>query len=392
MNMESIPEPPEVYTIVRTSRDSADAEPVVIRDTNTTRLIFKPTIVNNARDSRAPVQGSFIFQKKGRNDRWEDHNELLLSHLRASEWVKLDLKAGEVHKLLGHIAGLYRQYKREGLPRGKTHFLKIDTAAPDGKDFSSADLSRLLETMGRAGVDVATRVFEWMASTENASDILDQLGRLQASSLQQISSLVGITNLRMLCQLWEENQSNKNEEFWQKTFQKHSFALTQLFAFPVILFRGKAYVGGKGLENTGGNIVDFLAANHLTHNALLIEIKTPLTPLLGGEYRGGGIYSASDDFSGAISQVLNYRHSLQREFDSLGRDYRDRVDAFSPQCMVVMGNTKQLSDPGQVRSFELLRDAVRNEVTVVTYDELFGKVKALLDLLEGRFDGALWSA
>jgi hypothetical protein len=157
--MESIPESPEVYTIVRTSRDSADAEPVVIRTTHTTRLIFKPTIVNNARDSHTPVQGSFIFQKKGRDDRWEDYNELPLSHLRASEWVKLDLKAGEVHKLLGHIAGLYRQYKREGLPRGKTHFLKIGTAATDRGDFSSADLIRLLQTMARAGVDVATRVF-----------------------------------------------------------------------------------------------------------------------------------------------------------------------------------------------------------------------------------------
>ena len=390
--MESIPESPEVYTVVRTSRDSADAEPVVIRATETTRLIFKPTIVNNAGDRRAPVQGSFIFQKNGRNDRWEDHNELSLSRLRASEWVKLDLKAGEVHKLLGHIAGLYRQYEREGLPRGKTHFLKIATAAADREDFSSADLDRLLGTMVRAGVDVATRVFEWMAGAENASAILGQLGRLQASSLQQINSLVGITNLRTLCQLWEENRANKNEEFWQKTFQQHAFALTQLFAFPVILFRGKAYVGGKGLENTGGNIVDFLAANHLTRNALLIEIKTPLTPLLEGEYRSGGIYSASDDFSGAISQVLSYRHSLQREFDSLGRDYRERIDAFSPQCMVVMGNAERLSEPGQVRSFELLRDAVRNEVTVVTYDELFGKVNALLDLLEGRVDGALSSA
>jgi hypothetical protein len=125
-----------------------------------------------------------------------------------------------------------------------------------------------------------------MARVENAADILDQLARLQASSLQQINSLVGITNLRTLYQLWEENRSNKHEEFWQNTFQKHSFALTQLFAFPVILFRGKAYVGGKGLENAGGNIVDFLAANHLTRNALLIEIKTPLTSLLGAQSWG----------------------------------------------------------------------------------------------------------
>ena len=132
-----------------------------------------------------------------------------------------------------------------------------------------------------------------------------------------------------------------------------------------------------------------MATNHLTRNALLIEIKTPLTPLLGSEYRSGGIYSASNDFSGGVAQILSYRHSLQREFDSVAREYRDRVEAFSPQCMVVVGDTDQLTEPGHARSFELLRNAVRSEVTVITFDELFGKVSALLDLLEGRTGGSL---
>jgi hypothetical protein len=69
-----------------------------------------------------------------------------LSRLRASEWVKLDLKACEVHKLLGHIAGLYRQNKRAGLSRGKTHFLKVATAASKHENFASVDLGRLVET------------------------------------------------------------------------------------------------------------------------------------------------------------------------------------------------------------------------------------------------------
>jgi hypothetical protein len=375
----------DLYTIIRTSRDTAEAEPVILRETKTTRLVFKPGLVNNAQDSNAPVGGTFVFQKKRTNDRWEDYNEVPLSRLRAEEWIKLELRAGEVHKLLGHLAGLYRLYQSTGLPRGTTHFLKITTEEEGVKEFAQADLGRLLETIDRTGVDVATRVLGWMASLENAPEMLDQLGRLEVDSLRQINSLIGITNLKALVNLWEQNEANTSEEYWQQTFKQHFFALAQLFTFPVVLFRGKAYVGGKGLENTGGNIADFLAANDLTRNAVLVEIKTPGTPLLGREYRSGGIYGASDDLAGGVAQVLSYRHSLQREFDSIGREYRDQVEAFSPHCLLILGHaTRELRNAGRVRSFELFRNAVSSEVTVLTYDELFGKVRTLLEVLEGE--------
>lgn len=378
--------PVDLYSIIRTSPDTAEAEAIVLRETATTRLVFKSTLVNNARDAAAPVQGTFCFQRKSPKGKWEDHNEVPLSRLRADEWLRLELGAGEVHQLLGHVAGLYRQYQKDGLPRGKTHFLRIGTDEDGARDLLRADLGRLLDTINRTGVDVATRVLEWMAEAENAPGILNQLQRLRLESLQQINSLIGITNLKALHQLWRDNQENADEEFWQQTLQRHAFTLTQVFAFPVVLFRGKAYVGGKGLENIGGNIADFLAANRLTGNAVLIEIKTPVTNLLGKEYRtgGGGIYGASDELSGAIAQVLAYRHSLQRESDAIGRDYRDRVEAFSPQCLVVAGHAgRELTDPARRRSFELLRDSIKSGVALLTYDELFEKVQALLETLEG---------
>jgi hypothetical protein len=131
-------------------------------------------------------------------------------------------------------------------------------------------------------------------------------------------------------------------------------------------------------------IVDFLAANHLTRNAVLIEIKTPNTKLLGGKYRDGGIYGASDELSGAVAQVLSYRHSLNREFDRIGRDYREQLEAFSPQCLVVAGHAARDLAPERLQSFELFRDAVAGTVTGITYDELFGKVRALIEVLEGN--------
>lgn len=375
----------ETYEVVRTSADTAAADPVVLRQTQTTRLVFRPTLVNNAQDSDAPVQGTFVYQRKNPRGRWEDHNEVPLSSLRADEWVKLELHAGEVHQLVRHLGALYRLYHGEGLPKGKAQFLKLASEEPDGA-IEPSDVRRLLGTIQRTGVDVALRVMEWLAEQRDAPAIVDQLGRLDVQDLCQINSLIGIGNLKALLRVWQENENNGDEEFWQQTFARYSFAITQAFAFPIMILRGKAYVGGKSLENTGGNIADFLAATHLTKNAVVVEIKTPNTLLLAKkEYRGGGIYAASDQFAGALSQVLTYRYALSGEFDSIGRGHRERIQPYNPHCLVVIGNgSQELSDDDRRRSFELTRRAVSHDVTVLTYDEVFGKVQALLDTLEGR--------
>jgi len=156
--------------------------------------------------------------------------------------------------------------------------------------------------------------------------------------------------LRALLLLWEEHQTDNSEEFWQRTLRQYAFVLSQLFAHPVVLFKDKAYVGGKGLDNTGGHIVDFLLTNQLTRNAVLVEIKTPETNLLGKQYRTGGVYGASDELSGAIAQVLTYRQSLVQEISSLASKTQGEIEAFSPCCMVLIGHAgRELQDAGRAR-------------------------------------------
>jgi hypothetical protein len=158
-----------------------------------------------------------------------------------------------------------------------------------------------------------------------------------------------------------------------------------VFSSPVVIVKGKAYVGGKGIENTGGNVLDYLCANELTRNALLIEIKTPLTPLLGSLYRGD-IHNVSTELAGAVMQISNSKDALLKNCHALKADSASKFEAFNPPCVVVAGNTGELTDTLRLKSFELFRNGLK-DVSIITYDELFAKIRHIVDLLEGKEKG-----
>ncbi len=180
-----------------------------------------------------------------------------------------------------------------------------------------------------------------------------------------------LEGLRRVFDIWEANKNNADEEFWQTTLTQNSIVLSQVFSFPVIILQGKAYVGGTGLDQSGGNLVDFLLTNDLTENTVLVEIKTPETRLLGRRYRGGA-YSPSSELVGAVAQISNYKHYLMRN----STQPEIGVNAFNPPCLVVAGSLDQTPDEAQRRAFELYRQGLR-DVQIVTYDELFHKVANL---------------
>jgi hypothetical protein len=230
-------------------------------------------------------------------------------------------------------------------------------------------------------VDVLSNLLIWLAQKDGSEQILDTLKKLDIDSLQKINVLFGASNLKKVLDIWESNRLNASEEFWQKVLTEHSFVLSQVFSSPVILFREKAYVGGKGLSNTGGKFIDYLFTNRLTKNAALIEIKTPMTALIGGMYRDD-VFSPSTEISGAVLQLTNYRNVLIRKFDSL-LDEGDKIEIFSPTCLLIAGTLdRELNDRMRRNSFEMYRANLR-DVQLITFDELFSKLRILVDLLEG---------
>jgi hypothetical protein len=59
-------------------------------------------------------------------------------------------------------------------------------------------------------------------------------------------------NLTRVIEIWEANKNNADEGFWQTTLSHNLVVLSQVFSFPVIILQDKAYVGGTGLDQSGG--------------------------------------------------------------------------------------------------------------------------------------------
>jgi len=371
--------------ITPTSNRTADVQDIVIRLTERVRLVFRPMLVDNYQTKDACIRGYFVYQRKRKNNEWEDLKKLPLSRLRTGEWIKLELHSSELLKLIKEINSLYNLYREEGIPRQASEYVKLDSHVKALIKANESELVGFLKENEEDGINVVSKMLRWISGLDNVSSVIKGLENLDSSSLQQLSSLVGISALDSCMNIWKKNKDNSDENFWQRTLSDNSFVLSQMFASPVIIIKAKAYVGGKSIENTGGSIVDFLAKNDITKDAVIIEIKTPITKLLGNEYRAG-VYPISSELSGSISQVCYYRHSMLLEYSELSYKSHEEFRAFDPLCVVIAGNaTAEFDDDDKVRSFTLLRGQL-SRTQVITYDELFGKVSLLLKTLKGDFD------
>ena len=366
----------EKVEITSTSKHSATCSDISIRDGgDQVRLVFRPEIVDNPSNPAAAIRGRFLYQRKGKHDDWEDFDSLPLSSLKKGESYQLSLKAGELYQLLRELVPLYKLHKRDGVPQGKLALLKVDQALSELLALTEMDLLAFLSANANDAVRTLRVVLQWFSKQAVAQDLINQ-----GQDLPVLNALVGLANLRSILKTWQSNSTRKEEEFWQSLFSSHSFVLSQLFSYPVVFIKGKAYLGGKDLSNAGGNIVDFLYRTESSGAAVLIEIKTPLTSLLGAEYRQG-VYPASTDLSGSLSQVLEYRESLSKDFHSLTRNH-EGISAAEPYCLVILGNAEQeLTTDAKRRSFERFRERLVG-VRVLTFDEVFRRIEGLVSLLE----------
>ena len=377
------PYPIEIKTASTSLTSAKVLEDIVLRDGDTTRLIFRATLVDNPRDVNASVDGSLLFQRKGRNDDWEDWKDTRLTTLKKFEGVELALGSEEFLRLYEGLSKLYDLHHQQGVPRGTNTFVAIGENLMAVARLSEDDLAAI------AGIDVASgrvalsNLLRWALRIESAPALVAALEELGPEAHDVLAHGVRMDALRRACAFWTENQSNTAEEFWQRAIAARPFILESLFLFPVVLVAEKAYVGGKTVENQHGRLADYLVKNQLTGNAALIEIKTPSSLLLGPQYRA--VLNASSELTGGVLQVLDYRLTLTQEIHTLVRNSADTFDAFRPQCILVIGHTGQLDSEEKRRSFELYRGQLR-DVEVVTFDELFGRLERILTALTASPD------
>jgi hypothetical protein len=167
---------------------------------------------------------------------------------------------------------------------------------------------------------------------------------------------------------------NHAEGVWQKFFMDNPFILNLAFGLPIVAVGGQVSVGGRALSGHGDKVADFLHRNNLTDNLALVEIKTAKTPLLGASYRRD-VYPPSKELTGSITQLLDQRYHLQTEIAMLRHNSnRSDLESYAIKGVVIAGTMP--TERAEKKSLELFRNSL-NDVLVITFDELLGKLRGL---------------
>lgn len=217
---------------------------------------------------------------------------------------------------------------------------------------------------------------------------LPKIGSVGASvdvAIQELEKVVnkvevklsGLEDLFDAIEVWHKNIENKSEKFWQTLLSKYSWILSQSFNSPLVLFEKEAFLGGKSISNVRGRIVDFVLRNKLTQNVALIEIKTPKTKIVGKKYRSQ--YAISEDTTGAIAQLLDYKEQLLKDFYSIKANTESSFTVFNPKLLLIIGSFRNMA-PDEKNTFELFRSDLKS-VEIITFDELFEKIFMLIELI-----------
>ena len=357
-------------------------------DSDFVRLRFVPKLVDNEKDPRKSVSGKIIYEKKHKNDDRFPSEDMVNNDngapisrqtIKCGDWTEINLDTSETFRLFEGLSKFYELHSDIGcVPLGRATYAKID----DGlKNFiegikNSSNIDEVLSSNENS--ELIALILDIITKTDTADSLKKVLTGLQEENLQHLSASLNLEKLIRVARLIEENFENGNEEFWQKeVFESNQWVLSQIFSSPFTIFAEKAYVGGKGITAKGGNICDFIYKNKCSDNVSLIEIKNPCTSLVGTKYRS--TYSMSSELSGAISQVLNYRDMLIKNYYSLCGEGSEKFKVCSPKCVVVIGTISRLEDE-QKEAFENFRNSL-NGIVIITFDELYQKIMDLITII-----------
>lgn len=374
--------------VVSRSAMTADATPVVLSSTERFRFQFMPMLVDNQNNPEQSVRGKLLLERKPKNEKYFPTDsvapceKVTRGSAKNGDWVEIELHSEETYNLFMGLKKLYDLSGcMNGIPFGSARFAQIDSSFSSFLEVIQNDPSAARMIGEPQNFELIKILLQLITQTSSHESLKNSLSSLANENLQALTTSASLEGLKRVEALMRENLDNGKEEFWQqKVFNENQWVLAQIFSCPCTIYAQKAFVGGKSLDNKGGNVCDFIYRNKMTQNVALIEIKTPCTEIVGKPYRE--TYSMSLDMSGAVNQVLNYRDELQKNFSTLTRDLEEveTVRAFSPKCVVVIGKISTLNAKQQ-KAFELYRNSFNN-LTIITFDELHQKICDLMSVFK----------
>jgi hypothetical protein len=313
-----------------------------------------------------------------------DINEVLITKYRYSrkkEWKMLETEGVRLDWFsFQKLFGLLQFLSSLDLPNIDARRI---TLAEDGLGDIDADTKRKIKTL-LARQDGAELVKELIKSGVITSADIVNLG-YRKEQLRIFGLL--LSEEGYVVKYGKENNiaTDKPEKVWQYYFKKNEWIFGYGLDYRYLsILQEEPHVSDVTVDGSEGVVGDFLAG--CTDFTVLVEVKTPDTPLFDKSQNRARSWRLSRELVYAVSQILEQKASWQiksqtEQFDSTGKPLLQQT--VDPKAVLIMGRSEQyrgddLESRTKARTFELFcRDS--RKVEILTYDQLYERAKFIVE-------------
>lgn len=321
------------------------------------------TIIRRAMTPKG-IRAEVVRQKKSKKGDFIDINEVNFQSMSPDCGVKIDIPSDGLKALAIDLYKLFKTRAEQGVQFGEHEYIIADKNIT--VVVNDANIHDIISKIISGGYSEDF----WKELSQADGDLAERFAdaRFQRDRLKVIKE-------------FRDNIDNSNESFWQEFFEKNPWIIQLVFSSPIIYLGGETLLGGKnttGRNGQGGIATDFLCADETSKSFSVVEIKTPITGLIGTSYRGrdtdNEIFTPNSDLSGALIQVQKQVKTAIQDFSSyIGRDYND-LNFLHPHSVIIIGKLTGIDDDNKIKSFNLFRHAL-HATTIITYDELLKRLE-----------------
>jgi hypothetical protein len=235
------------------------------------------------------------------------------------------------------------------------------------------DVQQIVSAIRRRDAESIKSIIKLLSATENVA-----LSETDVSELLQ--------RRRRLRSFKEALTAKHNESWWQPFFKDNKWIFGYGLNYVILrLEESQANVGGARLDRGGAGVPDFLASTSgEVRFTVLVEIKTPETPLLSGhEEVRSGAWSLSKDLVDALTQTQANidRWATQGAALPENRDRleQQRIFTVKPKGIVVIGRLDEVgSSRHKLETLERFRQSLHG-VEIITFDELYERARFIVE-------------
>jgi len=163
------------------------------------------------------------------------------------------------------------------------------------------------------------------------------------------------------------NSSDTTEQNIQNFFEQNPQFLTGI--------NYKSVIAQPILEHLNGNMKpDFLLCPHHGFYGDILELKLPKEKIISGRNNRIKFSSKVED---AIAQVRHYREFFQESSNREKFLKKYGITAYKPKVSIFIGKTPSLVTYEKILDLKEFKE--RDRIDIITYDEVFDKMKILAD-------------